>query len=76
MIYMIHAEISFAGEDTLEAILAHLDYMLELRTGQPDDWLNEIIQAAWNSGRPLIPLRDLQSMQDVWEWISVHPISE
>ena len=76
MIQMIHAEISYADVDTLEGILSHSDYILELRSGQPDDWLKVIVQAAWNSGRPLIPLRDLQSMRAVWGWITVHPISE
>ena len=76
MIHMIYATVSAAGEDTLEAILTQTDYTLELRTGQPDDWLNVIIQAAWNSGRPLIPIRDIRSIRDVWEWITVNPISE
>lgn len=76
MIYMIQAEVTYAKADTLEAILIHSDYMLELRTGQPDDWLNVIIQAAWNCGRPLIPLRAVQSIRDVWECITVYPISE
>ena len=76
MIHMIRTEVSAAGNETLEEILNHSDYMLELRTGQPDDWMKEIIQAACNSGRPLVPLRDKQSIKDIWEWITIHPISE
>ena len=73
---MTNADVTAAGSDTIEAILMHSDYMLELRTGQPDDWLNVIIQAAWNSNRPLVPLREIQSMGEVWECITVHPGSE
>lgn len=76
MIHLADASISAAGESDLEGILQHSDYLLELRTGQPEDWLNIIIQAAWNSGRPMIPLRDTQSLKDAREWIAVHPISE
>ncbi len=76
MICMIQAEITYAKANTLEAILIHSDYMLELRTEQPDNWLKVIIQAACNSGRPLIPLRAVQSIREVWEWITVHPVSE
>lgn len=75
-VHMIHAGVSAAGEGTVETILSQADYMLELRTGQPDDWLKVIIQTAWNIGRPLVPLKEIRSMRDVWEWIAVHPISE
>jgi len=76
MIHLTGASVSAAGESELEDILQHSDYLLELRTDQPEDWLNIIIQAAWNSERPLIPLRDTQSLQEARRWITVHPISE
>lgn len=75
-VHMLHAAVSGAGEGTLETILTQSDYMLELRTGQPDDWLKVIIQTAWNIGSPLVPIKETQSMRDIWEWIAVHPISE
>jgi len=76
MIHLTCASVSASGESELEEILQHSDYLLELRTDQPEDWLKITVQAAWNSGRPLIPLRDTQSLQEAREWITVHPISE
>jgi len=66
----------YSGESELEEILQHSDYLMELRTNQPEDWLKIATQAAWNSGRPLIPLRDTQSLQEARKWITVHSISE
>lgn len=76
MIHLIKASITAAGESKLVEILQHSDYLLELRTDQPEDWLKIITQAAWNSRRPLIPLRETQSLQKAREWITIHPISE
>lgn len=76
MIHLTSASVSAAGESELEEILQHSDYLLELRTNQPEDWLKIATQAAWNSGRPLIPLRDTQSLQEARKWITVHSISE
>ena len=76
MLHIIHSTISAEGEAKLEAILRHTDYLLDLRTEQPDDWLKVIIQAAWNSGRPFIPLRGMETMRELGMWIKVQPISE
>lgn len=75
MLHLTSASVSAAGESELEGILQRSDYLLELRTDQPEDWLKIVIQAAWNSGRPLIPVRDTQSLREAWRWITVHPIS-
>ena len=43
----------------------------------PDlEWLNMIIQAAWTSGRPLVPLREMVTLREVVDWITIQPLSE
>ena len=76
MIHFMSAEMTGAGESTFSGIMNRTDYLLELRFKEPDDWLKIVIQTAWNSGRPLIPLRGMESMQDIWTAITVQPISE
>ena len=75
MIHFMSAAMTGAGESTFSEILARSDYLLELRLQEPDDWLKTVIQTAWNSGRPLIPLRDCQTMREVLAWIMIIPIS-
>lgn len=74
-IHFMSAEMTGAGESTFSDILARSDYLLELRLQEPDDWLKTVIQTAWNSGRPLIPLKDCQTMREVLAWITITPIS-
>jgi len=74
MINFIRASVSKAGLDTLEAIMNTTDYLLELRTKQPDNWLKIIFQAAWNIGRPLIPLRGIQSIREVMILLNGNPL--
>ena len=76
MIHFMSAAMTCAGESTFSEIMNRADYLLELRTKEPEDWLKIVIQSAWNSGRPLIPLRGMESIQDIWTVITVQPISE
>ena len=76
MIHFMSAEMTCAGESTFSGIMNRTDYLHELRTKEPEDWLKIVIQSAWNSGRPLIPLRGMESIHDIWTVISVHPISK
>jgi hypothetical protein len=76
MIHFVNATMTGAGESTFLKILNRTDYLMELRLKEQDDWLKVVIQTAWNSGQPLIPLRDMETMQEVWTAIAVHPIPE
>lgn len=75
MIHFMNAEMTAAGESRFSEILFRSDYLLELRSQEPDDWLKIVIQTAWNSGMPLNPLRDCQTVREVLERITVTPIS-
>lgn len=68
---------TMAGEAALrfKEILLHANYLGELRTQQPENWLHTVIQAACNSGMPLVPLRECQTIPKVLSWIAVDPIS-
>lgn len=76
MIHFMNATRTGAGESTFSEILGRSDYLLELRSKERDDWLKIVIQTAWNSDQPLIPLRGMETMQEVLELLTVHPLSE
>lgn len=76
MIHFMNATMTGAGESTFSEILVRTDYLVELRSKEPDDWLKIVIQTAWNSGQPLIPLRGMGTMREVLTGIAIHPISE
>ena len=73
-VHLVHASMSAAGIEELEEILTKSDYLMELRIGQPEEWLKIVVQTAWNTGMPLIPLRNIQTIRKVLEWNRVHPI--
>ena len=73
-VHLVHASMSASGIEKLEEILTKSDYLLELRIGQPEEWLKIVVQTAWNTGMPLIPLRNIQTIREVLEWNRVHPI--
>ena len=74
MIHFMNAAMTGAGETTFLEILSQSDYLQDLRLKEPDGWLKTVIQTAWNSGRPLIPLRDCQTMREVLALFAVTPI--
>lgn len=76
MVHIVNAYATASGESTLEAILKRTDLLFDLRASHPDDWLNMIIQAAWTSGRPLVPLREMVTLREVVDWITIQPLSE
>lgn len=75
MVHFMNAVMTGAGETTLSEILNDSDYLTRLRINEPEDWLKIVIQTAWNSGRPLVPLRDSQTLRKVLSYLAVMPLS-
>ena len=74
-IHSTYDQIHSAGEPSLHNIMPKMDYFHKLRNDHPEEWLQLIIQAAWNSGTPLTPLKEYQNMRDVLHLLTVHPVS-
>lgn len=57
----------------IAAVIGYQDYLQDLRTNEPESWLNIVINAAWNIGRPLVPLRNCQSIELILHYTKVAP---
>ena len=61
------------SEGKIAAVIGYQDYLQDLRTNEPESWLKMVINAAWNIGRSLVPLRNCQSIESVLHYAKVTP---
>ena len=74
LIQFSRASMMRTNAEALRNLLFYSDFIQDLRISHAEEWLRIIIQAAWNTGRPLIPLRNDETVQDIYNWIQVHSI--